>query len=933
MTKRTQALTGGLAALALISNGIRAGAQDVMEQYNVVWDSPSEDHNGSMPIGNGDLAANVWVEPNGDLVFYISKSDAWSAGQDLLKLGRVRIKMDPPLVAKGTFFKQKLDLASGSIRISTSSGPRNLTPDTRYLTFWIDAHHPVVNVEIRGNTAFGAQVMLEPWRLPGAALYGSAVPDTVLPLEGDTIRWFQRNGGSVYADTLKNQHLEHLVGKYPDPLKNRTFGGLISGDGLVGRDEKMLVTKDPVTRLHVRVHALTAQTETPEEWGQQLAKQRAAVERLSLAETRTQHEAYWANFWNKSWIFVSPGKDSSNQTVARLIPANAHNFRVGEDLHGGNRFEGGIGRVTLLRRALSAVEIKHLAVCGPTGAGVDDVDVLYGGNPDLYTELGQSADWTASREFSVETWIKPVANDPGTRILDKGTPGRDDGFVLDTHPGNSLRLIAGQNLYGVPSCLKPGEWNHVAVVFNADADGIEMYLNGARIAGRAPVEKSNEEYAVTRAYVLQRWIQACAGRGAYPIKFNGSLFTVDHAHRQHDGTLKELGPDARNWGGCYWFQNTRLPYWAMLYSGDYDQMAPLWKMYRDALPLLKDRTQSYFNHDGVFFSETMHPWGLNPNHDFGFGNEGPYPVNPYIRYYWDGGLELSMMMLDYYDHTMDKTFVANTLLPIADEVLKFYDQHYPRNAQGKVHFSPSMSLETWHTAEDPLPIVVGLKMILPRLLALDAAQTTPEQRERWSRFLAELPETPVGAEDGKRWIKPARVFSDNRNSENPELYAVFPYRGYTVGKPDLEIAIEAWKRRMVKRTGGWTQDPIQAAMLGLTQEAKDYVVINATDKAPAGKPVVDPRFPAFWGPNFDWTPDQCHGSVTLIALQRMLMQCEVDSIRLLPAWPDGWNASFKLHAPQNTTVEGRVENGKVVALKVTPESRRKDVVMGHQVGP
>jgi len=46
--------------------------------YNVVWDSPSQDENGSMPIGNGDLAANVWMEPNGDLVFYLSKSDAWS---------------------------------------------------------------------------------------------------------------------------------------------------------------------------------------------------------------------------------------------------------------------------------------------------------------------------------------------------------------------------------------------------------------------------------------------------------------------------------------------------------------------------------------------------------------------------------------------------------------------------------------------------------------------------------------------------------------------------------------------------------------------------------------------------------------------------------------------------------------------------------------
>jgi hypothetical protein len=53
-------------------------------------------------------------------------------------------------------------------------------------------------------------------------------------------------------------------------------------------------------------------------------------------------------------------------------------------------------------------------------------------------------------------------------------------------------------------------------------------------------------------------------------------------------------------------------------------------------------------------------------------------------------------------------------------------------------------------------------------------------------------------------------------------------------------------------------------------------------------------------------------------------------IRLVPAWPKDWNASFKLHAPKNTTVEGRVENGKVTDLKVTPESRSKDVVVGAE---
>jgi alpha-L-fucosidase 2 len=50
----------------------------------------------------------------------------------------------------------------------------------------------------------------------------------------------------------------------------------------------------------------------------------------------------------------------------------------------------------------------------------------------------------------------------------------------------------------------------------------------------------------------------------------------------------------------------------------------------------------------------------------------------------------------------------------------------------------------------------------------------------------------------------------------------------------------------------------------------------------------------------------------------------------VPAWPKDWNASFKLHAPNNTVVEGRVENGKVTDLKVTPESRRKDVIVGAE---
>ncbi len=47
-----------------------------------------------------------------------------------------------------------------------------------------------------------------------------------------------------------------------------------------------------------------------------------------------------------------------------------------------------------------------------------------------------------------------------------------------------------------------------------------------------------------------------------------------------------------------------------------------------------------------------------------------------------------------------------------------------------------------------------------------------------------------------------------------------------------------------------------------------------------------------------------------------------------------WADDFRLHAPGNTVVEARLQNGQVTQLLVTPESRRKDVRLmkpkGHQ---
>src|SRR3954471_4293630 len=70
----------------------------------VTWDSASTDSQGSMPLGNGDIGVNAWVErSSGDLLIYLSTTDAWDENVRLVKLGRVRIKFSAAPFRAGPF--------------------------------------------------------------------------------------------------------------------------------------------------------------------------------------------------------------------------------------------------------------------------------------------------------------------------------------------------------------------------------------------------------------------------------------------------------------------------------------------------------------------------------------------------------------------------------------------------------------------------------------------------------------------------------------------------------------------------------------------------------------------------------------------------------------------------------------------------------------
>ena len=335
----------------------------------------------------------------------------------------------------------------------------------------------------------------------------------------------------------------------------------------------------------------------------------------------------------------------------------------------------------------------------------------------------------------------------------------------------------------------------------------------------------------------------------------------------------------------------------------------------------------------MFYDESIFPWGtMNPQvYGPGSARKGrplDWVQAPDLRYYWLGGLENTAMMLRYYYYTEDRKFLQETLLPFAREIVTFYDQHYTRGSDGKILFAPANSLEDIWNCKNPAPEISGLKADLTALkeLAIAAAD-----KALYARMLIELPELPATTDkNGKRRLLPCLPGWDKRkaNTEKPDLYCVFPHLLYGVGRPGLDDVKESWKVAPKKYMGRikplcWNQDSIFLACMGMTDGAKHEVIARATNKYRLS------RFPAFWAPNFDWVPDQDHGGVGQVALQKMLLQpalpCNRRNLWLLPAWPKEWDVNFKLHAPFETTLECEVINGKIIKLIVTPESRRQDV--------
>lgn len=474
----------------------------------------------------------------------------------------------------------------------------------------------------------------------------------------------------------------------------------------------------------------------------------------------------------------------------------------------------------------------------------------------------------------------------------------------------------------------------VTIDLNIDHDNMPSAKDSRRRSGkwwheywqRSYIKAEGEAKSLARNYELFRYMLGCNAYGEWPTKFNGSLFTFDPVYVDEKCPFT---PDYRKWGGgTMTAQNQRLVYWHMLKGGDTDMMRSQFDTYLRLLPAAVARTRYYWGHDGASFCEQLENFGLPNPAEYGKHKEGDdYGMerNAWLEYQWDTALEFCSMILQAHAYTGED---ITKYEPLIEQSLKFFDEHYRYLAKkrgvkeldgdGKLILFPSSGCETYKQAYNPSSVIAALQVVnrqAGEYFNKKYAMSAPNDSSFFilhSSLNNSIPDIPLRTVGADTCIAPAIVWARIQNVETPQLYPVFPWRVYGVGRNGLGTARNTYLKDehaiKMRSATGWKQDNIWAACLGLTDEASRLIKEKLSD-GPY-------RFPTFWEPGYDWAPDCNKGGASMIGMQEMMLQEQPDGTPILfPAWPKEWNASFRLHATGGRVIEAEIKNGIVTRIQ------------------
>ncbi|HTA88763.1 MAG TPA: carbohydrate-binding domain-containing protein [Polyangiaceae bacterium] len=384
-------------------------------------------------------------------------------------------------------------------------------------------------------------------------------------------------------------------------------------------------------------------------------------------------------------------------------------------------------------------------------------------------------------------------------------------------------------------------------------------------------------------YYLATYVIGAGGYGNYPFHFINGVFRATQ--------------DNTKWSNAYWYWNQRDIYNSFLASNHADMLGVFNNMYSRNSAALQAYTNTRYSIDGIWVPETM---GWNGNADGTVGSD-------YTKNIYSSGTEAAENMYAQYAYTGDANYLKNTVYPFMKEVAQFYVGKLSKDSSGKYYMQSSNAHESYWNVENAITDLAAVRSMFPIAIAtagklgLDADLVST-----WQNVLTNLVPYPT---DGTNYLpyQPPET-APTQNDENVAAEIIWPYSVTGIGAPDYAMAVSTWKARPAPYNNVWANDAIQAARLGLGDDANQgmKLMLQKYQSYPNGFTNNTNGVFEYWG-------------VHLSAMNESLLQSYNDKIRVFPALPTDTTlvTRFSLLAKGGFLVSSETEGGdiKYVGLK------------------
>ena len=384
-------------------------------------------------------------------------------------------------------------------------------------------------------------------------------------------------------------------------------------------------------------------------------------------------------------------------------------------------------------------------------------------------------------------------------------------------------------------------------------------------------------------YYLSTYMIAAAGFGNYPAHFINGVFRATQ--------------DQSKWSNAYWYWNQRDVYLSFLASDHSDLIDRHNNLYSRNYNALKAYTQTRYGVDGLWVPETM-GWDGNAR-----GTTG----SDYTKNILSTGYEAAYSMYMRYRYTNDTNYLQNVAYPFMRETAKFYSAMLTHDTTNNTYYmANSNSHETYWNVRNAITDLAAVRSIFP--LTIQVSQQLGVDsglRSTWQNVLDHL--VPYVVSNGAYQPHQPPI-SQTRNNENVSAELIWPYDVTGIGSSDYQTAVNTWNQRPFPYGNVWSNDAVQAARLGLGDQAYNGMktMLQKYQNYPNGMTNNTNGVFEYLG-------------VHLTALNESLLQSYNDKIRVFPAVPtdSSFVGKFTLLAKDGFLVSSEREAGEIkyVGLK------------------